>query len=305
LPFDKRTLVLPSGTVFDEHAIVTRGDVVVSDGVESDFGFATPDRVFLGERVRLGGPVEAGGDVRADMFTRIAGNVRAGGSAYLGERVEIGGKLSVEMDLDVGDDVKIEQGFEARGWINIRNPIPVVMYIFIYLMQLVQLGRSEEVERILKELDEGEDAPLAVSEVYLYVPEGSAIGLSETRIKGNALIADDCRVLGNWRVDGFASLGKGVKLHGALRADGDVTLEDLCEVHGDIVADGEVRIGNGCHIYGAITARRVEMRQSALIDGAVTAREGVRFLTPELVGMREKVETFEAGNKADVMDLLG
>lgn len=285
--------------------IVTRGDVVLADGVECDFGFATPERVFMGERVRIGGNVEAGGDVRADMFSTVGGNVRAGGSAYLGERVDIGGKLSVEMDLDVGDDVKIAQGFEARGWINIRNPVPLVMYIFIYLMQLVQMGRSEEVERILKEIEDGEDAALAVSDVYAFLPEGTTIGLQESRVKGNILIAEDCRVLGNWRADGFASLGKGVKLHGALRADGDVTLEDLCEVHGEIVTDGEVRVGNGCHVYGPITARRVEMRQSALVDGAITAKEGVRFLTPELVGMREKVETFEAGNKADVMDLLG
>lgn len=305
MPFDKRTLVLPSETVFDEHTIVTHGDVVVSDGVETDFGISTPERVFLGERVRVGGHVEAGGDVRADLFTRIEGNVRAGASAYLGERVEVQGKLSVEFDLDVGDDVKIGEGFEAKGWINIRNPIPVVMYIFIYLMQLVQMGKSEEVERILRELEEGEDISLAVSDVYLFVPEGSSIGLQETKVKGNLLAGEACRILGNWRASGFASLGKGTKLHGALRAEEDVTLEDLCEVQGEIVSGGTVRIGNGCHIYGAITARRVEMRQNALVDGAVTATEGVRFLTPEFVGMREKVETFEAGNKADVMDLLG
>lgn len=304
MTFEKRTLVLPSETVFDEHTILTRGDIVLSDDVSTDFGLSTPQRVFLGERVHVHGAVDAGGDVRADLWSVIDGDVKTGASAYLGERVEVKGKLSVELDLDVGDDVRIGEGFEAKGWINIRNPIPVVMYIFIYLMQMVQMGRSDEVERILRELEDGEET-FAISDVYLYVPPGSSLGLEESRIRGDLLAADACRVLGNWRIGGFASLGKGTKMHGALRADGDVTLSELAEVHGDVVSGGRVLIGSGCHVMGAITAQRVEMCQNARIDGAITATEGVRFLTPELVGMREKVESFEAGNKADVMGFLG
>jgi len=54
-----------------------------------------------------------------------------GEDAYLGERVTVTGRLMVSGDLDIGDDVTIEEGFEANGWIVIRNPVPTLVFYFI------------------------------------------------------------------------------------------------------------------------------------------------------------------------------
>lgn len=302
MSFDENTLVLPEGTRFEEHLIVTRGDVVVGDFCNLDFGFDTPDRVFVGERVEVGA-LSAGGDVRVDLTSTIHGDVTSQGSVYLGERCEVEGKLHVEHDLDVGDDVHIEEGFEARGWINIRNPIPLVVYLFIYMLQLMGQGRGEEVERILQELDEADDRMFHVSEVFLYVPEGSSLGLHASRVKGHLRAGRECRVLGNFRVAGNAELGALTKLHGALVAGGDVILDDFVEVHGDLRARGKVTIGNGCHVFGNVEAERIELKQTALVDGDLVADDGLRFVTDEMVEMQEKVDDFERGRE-DVMDLL-
>lgn len=307
LPFDKRTLVLPGGTTFGERVITTRGDVIVADGAAVDFGFETDGRAFIGERVTLGHRLNCGGDVRVDMWSRIHGDIETRASAYLGEKVEVKGKLRVGMDLDVGDDVKIEQGFEAHGWINIRNPIPLVMYVFFYLMQLLQMGKSEEVEKILKELEAGEET-FTIGDVYLYVPEGSKIGLQQSKVPGHLDWADGVRVLGNYEASGDARLGKGARLYGALRSGGDVTLGDYVEVHGDLVCDGVLRVGDGCHVHGNVKAERVEMKSTATVDGTLNAPGGVRFVTPEVVAMRDKIEHFESSRvhgTADVLDLLG
>ena len=295
--FDKKTLVVPDGTRYQEHLIVTPGDVVVGDHARTDYGFDAKGRVFLGESVQVGGGIKAGDDVRADLFCVIEKDVESGASVYLGERTRVAGKLTVGQDLDVGDDVKIEGGFNAKGWINIRNPIPIVIYLFVYLLQLMGQGKSEEVERILKDLEAGEAESLIVGETFLYVPAGSVLGLQDTLVKGNMDVGKECRVLGNHEVRGFARVGVKTEVHGAIRADTDVALEDLAEVHGDIVCGGVLRVGNDCHIFGNVRARIVEMKQTALIDGTIQATEGIRFVTPEYLQMKERLAAYESGRQ--------
>ncbi len=305
MTFDKRTMLLPDGTTFGEHVVTTTGDVIVADRAKLDFGFETPGRVFVGEGAEVGG-LEAEGDIRVDLFSRVNGDVSSKGSVYLGERVHVEGKLEVEHDLDVGDDVKLGSGFTARGWINIRNPVPVVIYLFVYLLQLMGQGRSEEVEKILAELEEGdaEDGAIAVADIFLFVPEGSEIRLQEARVRGALDAGANCVLLGNYVVDGDARVGKGSKLHGSLRAKGSVVLDDFTEIHGDLEADGDVVVGNGCHVFGAVNGRKVELRQTAVIDGTLHAREGLKFVAPAVVAMADKVEDFENGRSDDLTSLL-
>ena len=148
MTFDRKTLVIPDDTKFEEKTIVTKGDVVIGDRCLIQYGIKTDGRIFVGEHVVIDGDLDSTNDIRADIFTRIRGNVKSGGNVYFGEKVIVDGKLSLDGDLDVGDSVEIDQGFEAKGWINIRSPIPVVIYIFIYLMQLLKMGHSEEIDRI-------------------------------------------------------------------------------------------------------------------------------------------------------------
>ena len=149
MAFDRKTLVIPDKTRFEEQIISTAGDVVIGDRSLLQFSIDTDGRIFIGEHVITGGNLKATKDVRIDIFSSIGGDIQSGGNVYLGEKVKVKGKLSLNGDLDVGDSVEIESGFEAKGWINIRSPIQTVIYIFIYMLQLLKMGHSEEIELLL------------------------------------------------------------------------------------------------------------------------------------------------------------
>jgi predicted acyltransferase (DUF342 family) len=302
LPFDKHTLTLPAGTRFEEHTIVAPGDIIVGDGCTVAFGLRGQGRVFVGEKAQLLGGITAQGDVRVDHFTSVHGDVRTEGAAFLGEKVVVKGKLQAR-DLDVGDSVSIEGGFDAKGWVSIRNPVPVVMYLFIYLLQLLGQGRSEEVEKILQQLEEGDGEAIVVGQGYLYVPAGSQLGLQEGVVKGNLEVGAQCRVLANLNVRGWARLEAGSTMVGALRAAQDVHVGDGCVVEGDLECQGTLHLGADCRVAGSIEARKVSMVQSARIEGTVQARDGIAFVTPQSQAMVEKVEDFRAG-RVEVQGLL-
>lgn len=302
LPFDQLTFTIPAGVRFEEHTIVAPADIIVADGCRLAFGLKTPGNVFLGQKVEVAGRVEADGDVRADHFARIGGDVRAGAGAYLGEGVHVLGNLRAQ-DLDVGDSVEIKGGYEAKGFLSIRSPIPVVTYLFLYLLQLLQMGRSEEVERILKELEEAGTGPIAVSKDYLYVPEGSRLGLQEALVKGNLQVGAGARVLGNLQAEGWARLEQGATLIGALRAGKDIFVGEGCSVEGDLHCQGTLHLGPGAKVAGSIGARKVSMAQTAHIDGTVQAKEGIAFVSAASEAMVQKVEDFAAG-RVEVGGLL-
>lgn len=296
MPFDKHTFTVPAGVRFEEHTIVAPADIIVADGCKLAFGLKTEGNVFLGEKVEVAGSIEAEGDVRCDHFTVIKGNVRAGRGAYLGEKVLVEGRL-VALDLDVGDSVDIKGGYEARGMLSVRNPIPMVMYLFIYLLQLMGQGRSEEVERILKELEQqGTQGPILVAKDFLYVPEGSKLGLQEASIKGNVSVGAGARVLGNLDAEGWARLEQGASLVGALRAAQDIWVEQGCVIEGDLECLGTLHLGPEARVAGSIEARRVSMAQTARIEGTVQAREGIAFVNPAHEAMVQKVQDLGSGH---------
>jgi predicted acyltransferase (DUF342 family) len=308
MPFDKRTLVLPEGTVFEERSIGSVGDIILGDHVRCGYGLRTPGRVFLGRGVELKGDVACAGDLRADTSTHLEGTARVGGAGYLGERCYVQGDLEVQGDLDVGDDVRVGGRLQAKGWVNKRDPVPMVLYVFIYLLELMRLGHSDEVERILKELEEA-DADIAVGEGFLFIPDNSAIDALSLEIQGNLDAGKAVRILGNVTVRGHARLGEGVRVFGALRVDGDCELMAGSEVQGDLVAGGEVTVGAGCTILGGLHGRTVVLYPDATVDGKVVAPDGVSFRTEAQAKAQatavENVETFGVTKTADLADLLG
>ncbi|MHB1261735.1 MAG: hypothetical protein ACYC2H_08460 [Thermoplasmatota archaeon] len=308
MAFDKKTFVLPEGAVFEERTLATQGDLILGDHVRCAYGLRTPGRTFLGVGVEVKGDIQSGGDLRADTSTHIEGSARVGASGFLGERCFVQGDLEVEADLDVGDDVRVGGRLQAKGWVNKRDPVPMVLYIFLYLLELMRLGHSAEVEKLLKELEEA-DADIAVGDGFLFVPDNSILEPTSLDIHGNLDAQKGVRILGNALVRGHARLGEGVRVFGAVRADGDVELRPGAEVQGDLVAGGEVIVGEGCTILGSLHGRTVVLYPGATIDGKVVAAEGVTFRTEAQAKAQqtavENVEAFAVTKSADLADLLG
>lgn len=300
MSFDRKTLVIPDKTKFEERTIVTLGDVVIGDRCLIQFGIKTEGRIFVGEHVIIDGDLEATQDIRADIFTSIGGNVTSGGNTYLGEKVKVKGKLSLRGDLDVGDSVEIDQGFEAKGWINIRSPIPVVIYIFIYLMQLLKMGHSEEIDRILEEMEENEGGTIPISEIFLFIPNNSIIGIQKSRTDFNLHVGKKCHITGNYDIKGNVFIGNNTTIYGTLKSTGEINFGKNVSIKGNIESIGDVRVEDKTHISGNIKGNRIYLSKNSLVDGSLFAKNGFTFITTSKDNAEEKVRRFESD--ADIID---
>ena len=298
--FDRKTLVIPDKTRFEERNIVTKGDVVIGDRCLLQFGIKTDGRIFVGEHAIIDGDLKSAKDIRMDIFSSIGGNIESGGNVYLGEKVKVKGKLSLKGDLDVGDSVEIEQGFEAKGWINIRSPIPVVIYIFIYLLQLLKMGHSEEIDRILEEMEENDGGTIPISETFLFVPNNSIIGVQKSKVDYNLHVGKRCRVLGNYEVKGNVFVGADSVVHGTLKSTGDVFCGKNVDVQGNIDSNGDVRVDEKSHVAGNISGGRIYLSKIASVNGMLHGKKGVSFTTQSKHEVEEKVRRFE--NDTDIVD---
>ena len=303
MTFDRRTLIIPENTKFEERTIVTKGDVVIGDRCLIQFGIKTDGRIFIGEHAIIDGGLDATEDIRADIFSTIGGDIKSGGNVYLGEKVKVKGKLSLRGDLDVGDSVEIEKGFEAKGWINIRSPIPVVIYMFIYLLQLLKMGHSEEVERILKEIEENNGDTIPISETFLFIPDSSIIGVQKSKVDYNLSVGKKSHLLGNYEVKGNVFVEANSVINGTLKSTGDIFCGEKTVIQGSIDSNGSVRLEDAVKIAGSVSGDKIYLPKTASVDGELFAKNGVSFTTPTETKVEEKIERFE--KNLDVVDELG
>ncbi len=280
--------------------IITKGDVVIGDRCLLQFGIKTDGRIFVGEHVIIDGDLQATNDIRVDIFSTIGGNVESSGNVYLGEKVKVNGKLSLKGDLDVGDSVEIDKGFEAKGWINIRSPIPVVIYIFVYLMQLLKMGHSEEIDRLLQEMEENEGDVIPISEIFLFIPNNSIIGLQKSKVDFNLHIGKKSCILGNYDVKGNVFIDEESKMHGTLKSTADVFCGKNTSIQGNIEAHGDVRIEDKAVVAGNVSAQKIYLSKIATVNGTLVAKNGISFMTPSKKEAEEKVARFESN--VDVVD---
>jgi predicted acyltransferase (DUF342 family) len=300
MTFDRKTLVIPDKTHFEEQVIITKGDVVIGDRSLLRFGVNTDGRIFVGEHAIIDGNLEATNDVRVDIFSTIGGDIKSGGNVYLGEKSKIKGTLSLKGDLDVGDSVEIEEGFEAKGWINIRNPVPVVIYIFVYLMQLLKMGRSEEIERILEELEQNEGGTIPISESFLFLPNNSIISVSNSKVEGSLQIGKECKLPGNYDIKGNISVDEKSEILGTLKATGNVYVGKKVKIHGNITSTGRVNITEQVEIFGNVSGEEIFLSKTASIQGTLLGKKGISFQDVLKEQATEKVKRFESD--VDVVD---
>jgi predicted acyltransferase (DUF342 family) len=293
MTFDRKTLVIPDQTKFEEKTIITNGDVIISDRSLIRFGIKTNGRIFIGEHVIIDGDLDSSKDIRIDTFSHIGGNVKSGGNVFLGEKVKIDGKLSLLGDLDVADSSCVNEGFEAKGWINIRSPIPIIIYIFIYLIQLLKMGRSEEIENLLKELEENNGEVIPISEVYFFIPNNSIIGIQKSQIDFNLQIGRKSLIIGNYNVKGNIKINKDVKLFGSISNTKNIYCGKNVNIKGNIKCMGEVRINDNSFITGDIHADKIYISKSANINGMLQANKGVSFMSIIENKTEDKIRRFE------------
>jgi predicted acyltransferase (DUF342 family) len=230
--------------------------------------------------VSISGEVVASSDARIDMWSRLGSSVQVGKNAYLGEFVAIDGKLTVEGDLDVGKEVKIKSGFETKGWIVVRNPVPVIMFLFLYIREVMRLGKGEEVEKALEDLfeeEEDEEESFQPGEKLMVVPADTKFSPEGIELAGDAVIGNNCLLLGNIKARSVKT-GEGLKLMGSIHSEGNITLGDNSIIHGSLVSKGQVHIGRNSRIYGAIKADSTFLHEKARVDGTIRAPSGVSFV---------------------------
>lgn len=291
--FDKKTLVIPDEAKFEEHNIISKGDFIIGDRTDFGLGVITDGRVFIGEKARVKGSIVAKDDVHIDMWSQVDGDVSSEKNVYLADKVKIKGKLSVGMDLDLSDSAEVGK-FEAKGWINIRSPISFIIYIYLYVLELLRQGRSQEVEMILDELEE-EEKEYVISDVFMFVPNDSEISLQKAFIKGNCRIGEKCRILGNYIVSGKMKIGSNTRFHGSIGAGNDVDIGSDTNISGNISCKGALKIDANTYIHGNVKAKTVEMLKSTIVEGVIQAKEGVVFTTPVSKEIKTKIERYDRG----------
>jgi len=296
-------LAIPDDTHVQEHDLVTDGDVLVGGQSDVELG-VRGGNVMAGERVTFGGDIEADGDCRLDMWCDVDGNVLAGQDAYIGERVHITGQLIVSGDLDIGDDVDIERGFEANGWIVIRNPMPTIVFLFVYLSQLLRIGEEEAAEEVAEEFlgDDREADPVIV-------PRGADVSDDAWRVSTPATIGDGCRMHGNVRATEI-EVGADTEVFGSLRAKGDVSIDRGTVVHGDVTTKGgDVVVAPEATVRGDISCTDCELSEAADVEGAIRASGETTFVSdpsafasPDLAAVEDRVGAASTRAPSDGVD---
>jgi Predicted acyltransferase len=283
---------VPDKTHVEEHDLVTDGDVIVGSQSTVEFG-VRGQNIIAGEQVEFGGHIEAGGDCRLDMWCTVADDVLAGEDAYVGERVQVGGELRVAGNLDIGDEVEIAEGFDANGWIVIRNPMPTIVYLFVYLSHLLRAGDDGVAEQLAATF-------VAESVAPMIVPQNARLGDDTWEVSTPAQIGDDCRLHGNIRAAAL-TVGRDNEIFGSLRAAEGVTVGAGTRVTGNVTTrDGTVRVGPGAVVRGDIAGEHVEVHTDATIEGIIRANKKTSVISKPVTDATPVSETPTAGDTGEV-----
>jgi len=273
--------LVPDNTRIEAKRITVEGDVIVGNHSNIEYSIIG-DTVIMGEGVAVSGDIAASNDIRVDMWSKLGNRVEVGGNAYLGEFVTIDGKLLVQGDLDVGKEVKIQGGFEAKGWILVRNPLPVIIFLFLYIKEMMRLGKGEEIEKAVEELfDDSEDIQnfegKEPAEKVLIIPAGSKLSNETIEVDRETSIGNNCLLTGNIRAPAVTT-GEKLTLKGSIYSEGKIFIGENCTVYGNIYSKGDVQIGRNSRVFGGVNSNSVLLLENARVDGTIKAPSGVSFL---------------------------
>lgn len=264
--------LLPDGTELQEHSIKTNRDIVIGEFCQIDYGLRGAD-VYVGESSKISEYVWANGDARIGNLCEIGSDVIAKQDAYIGEGVKINGRLVVSGTLDIGEKVEIKEGFEATGAIEVRNPIPVFMFILIYFMTMLKIQNEKELDRIIDNLFSEEEGK---KEIPLMIPARSKLNMKLFAVPSTMKIGKNCRLHGNIRA-GSIDVQQNTVIFGSLRAKNQIRVVEGVTIHGNVESGSTVYVKKGAHILGNVIAKAIVLHEEAKIDGIIQAPHGMRI----------------------------
>ena len=278
--------IIPDRTELQERTLVTDRTIVVGNRSRIDYGLHGAD-VMISEFCTINGAIIACGDVHIGNWSEVNGDLSATEHAFLGEGVKVHGRLSVIGDLEIGDKVQIEHGFEAKGMITIRNPLPVIVYFLMYLMAMFRIDRGEDADTVFEDLFSGE-----MDEDPLVIPSGAVLDMEYFSVPDTMQIGEECRLHGNIRAHSV-TVGQGTTVFGSLRAAGGIVLYEGVTIHGLVSSGGAVEVYPGVHVLGNIVARDLTIHEGARVDGTMTAADGLRMVPHPTPAESEPEEPIE------------
>jgi len=293
--FDRTRLVIPSEARVFKTKIKTQYDVIISDKCEVGKSVESGARVFIGELVKFKGSITAEDDIRIDRLTQVTKDIVGQKNVYIGERSKIGGKLLVEQNLDVGDDVEITpENVEAKGWVNIRNPIPMLYYLIILIWELIRQGKGEEVQKIIEELEGQNLEDFVITGDFLFIPTKAKVEKDILESKGRLNIGEDCLIKTNIKAGDDIIVDERSRIVGDIRSKGQVLLNASVEVEGEIRCDGDMEIGREVMVHGDIYCNSLKMYNDSKVEGKIHAKGRIKLLKVEELA-EELPSPFDAG----------
>jgi predicted acyltransferase (DUF342 family) len=281
-------LIIPDNTIMEANSIIVENGIIIGGHSNIFYGLIS-DFVIIGEKVKVNGNITTKSDAKIDMWSEIDGDVEIKENAYFGDFVTIKGRLKVSGNLDIGDDVRINEGFEAKGNITIRNPIPMMVFLFLYINEMLRLGKDEEVEKALEDLIEDEEEEeieknyksMEIQDAIfenkiMIIPYESKISNDLISVPDHAIIGNDCRLIGNIRAKSFDMESNNI-LYGSIKTKQNLTIGMKNSIHGNIESKKEIYIGEKSHILGNINAQFVTIHETARVDGKIHATKGTVF----------------------------
>lgn len=278
------SLNIPDGTVVSDTVVSYDGMAILGNHVQSFSGFHVSNFI-AGGGVTVENSVFCSDEFRSDVWCRFLKEVTCRGDAFIGEYTSVDGKLLVSGDLDIGKNVKLNGGFESKGWLVVRNPLPVFLFLFIYVRTLMGLGKSsEEIDKALEDLFEEDDPksspissdPSLLKNVFI-VPPGSKITKDAILVGENAFIGKKVQCDLSVYCKSFFS-GPELLFRGDIHAKGSVTLSENSRIFGSVKCEGPLIVSESCQIEGDVTAKTVQIDESSSVIGKILAKEGVVFI---------------------------
>ncbi len=294
--FDRSICFLPEDTVLEEKVLRCKNDIIISDRAQFHRGIITEGRLFLGEFVEIRGDLVALGDIRVDKGCRIAGDITGDSDIFLGERSMIKGEVVVGKNLDIGEGVDIDPDtIESRGFINIRNPISVIVYILIYLLELIKRSDSTEVDDFFKELEAGEEDNFLISKNFTYLPKGSKLEEDRLFVAGDIKIGPRSQIVSTIEAEGDIEIGNEAQIFGDILAGKRIYIGENVVINGKISSGSEVVIHHAARIGGDIRSKNIVITPDTIVEGTLRGDEGIKIMPNGDSAIEERILRFEGG----------